>query len=168
MSARSSVYFLWTVSNRVIGDSMLLSSWFKSLVAFLTSRSIDRKKPFRLVLCPPHTQTKVDEKVPPQKQSKAKCRANHAPISASWSFSPAASCSSCEILAARSFDVSLGSATFFPLFFFDIVADDILDDTSFDNRNESEWYRMASKRLIAWANHGGRKMRRYGRVGFAD
>lgn len=68
---------------------------------------------------PPHTHTQ-------QTKTNAKCRASHAPISASWSFSPAASCSSCEILAASNFDVSLGSATFFPLFFFDIAADDIL------------------------------------------
>jgi hypothetical protein len=52
-------------------------------------------------------------------------RRGHAPISASWSFSPAASCSSCEILAANNFEVSVGSATFFPFDFFDIAAEDI-------------------------------------------
>lgn len=49
----------------------------------------------------------------------------HVPISASWSFSPAASCSNCDILAANSFEVSLGSATFFPFDFFAIAADDM-------------------------------------------
>ena len=37
----------------------------------------------------------------------------HPPISASWSFSPAASSSSCEILCAISLDASVGSAAFF-------------------------------------------------------
>lgn len=42
-----------------------------------------------------------------------------APISASWSFSPAASSSSCDILAAMSFDASFGSVVFFIFPFFD-------------------------------------------------
>src|SRR3954468_6169931 len=43
MSANSSVYFLWTVSRRLIGDSIVLSSELRSLVAFLTSRSVYQK-----------------------------------------------------------------------------------------------------------------------------
>lgn len=42
-----------------------------------------------------------------------------APISASWSFSPAASSSSCDILAAISFEASFGSVVFFIFPFFD-------------------------------------------------
>lgn len=55
----------------------------------------------------------------------AEYKGSHAPISASWSFSPAASCSSWEILAAKSLDVSFGSAAFFALFFFAMEVDDI-------------------------------------------
>lgn len=39
----------------------------------------------------------------------------HAPISASWSFSPAASCSSCDIRCAKSLEVSVESMGFFAL-----------------------------------------------------
>ena len=53
-----------------------------------------------------------------------KCRLIHVPISASWSFSPAASSSSCDILAAISFEASFGSVVFVLGFdFFDALAD---------------------------------------------